>query len=180
MKNNGSASAWLAPLYVNRCLSVLMPTTVATTQRKRAGGRPSYGPRHAVITTVPITVRDAIDQLAADARIGRATAAADLTAFAIGRSDMARRLRSSAIAIPSSDLVQVAAHQPPNTTDWVQLGTQLPVELLPALDALVTETGVNRSRVVANLVTAMVTQRLANRMDVVWPAQRQERLDLII
>ena len=60
------------------------------------------------------------------------------------------------------------------------MGTQLPVELLPALDALVTETGVNRSRVVANLVTAMVTQRLANRMDVVWPAQRQERLDLII
>lgn len=125
-------------------------------------------------------MREAIDKLAAAAKVGRATAAADLTACAIGRPDLARRLRSDAIGIPADDLVAVAAQQPTNTADWVQLGTQLPVELLPGLDALVAETGVNRSRVVANLVTAMVTRQLAHRVDVVWPELRQERLDLII
>ena len=58
---------------------------------------------------------------------------------------------------------------------------QIPADLLPELDALATTTGVTRSRIVANLVTHMVSRERPElaTIDIAWPDQ-QGRLPLAI
>jgi len=181
MKNNGKISAWHKPFFAKRCLVVPMTTAAATTRRKR--GRPSFGPRHAVITSVPTDVRDALDEIAAAAHSSRGVAISDLTALAVGRSDLAHRLTTASRLTPAETLAIAGQPFPPDAAAWCQITTYVPVGLLPTLDALVAKTGVNRSRVLANLVTHMVAQRrgAAPRIDISWPERSiQRRLPLAI
>ncbi len=177
--NNGSASAWHKPICAKRCLGYPMAAT-ATSHRKR--GRPSLGPRHSVITSVPTEVRDALDAIAAAIETSRGVTISDLTALALGRPDLAHRLTSGSRLTPSEAITIAAQPLPANAGAWRQITTYVPVGLLPALDELVAETGVNRSRVLANLVTHMVERRGATaRIDVAWPERStQGRLPLAI
>ena len=59
---------------------------------------------------------------------------------------------------------------------------QVPVELLPDLDALAAQTGTSRSRIVANLVGHMVSQKRPDiaQLDIAWVPQRQEEFRFAI
>jgi metal-responsive CopG/Arc/MetJ family transcriptional regulator len=133
-----------------------------------------------VITSLPGLVCTAIDEVAAAGGASRMLAISDLAALALGRRDLALRLSLPDEMAPV-DLVGVAGRRLIDCRGWQSVTTQLPADLLPELDALVATTGVNRSRIVGNLVTHMVSQKrpeLAN-LDIAWPDQ-QGRLPLAI
>ena len=112
----------------------------APTSRKR--GRPSLGPRWSIITAVPTAVREELDAIAAAAETSRGVTISDLTALAVGRPDLAHRLKISTPLAPP-DPAAVAGTRPVGSS-WCQVTTYVPVALLPVLDALVAETGNSR------------------------------------
>ncbi|MDA0253101.1 MAG: hypothetical protein O3A42_19525 [Actinobacteria bacterium] len=180
-ENNDPASAWQTPLF--KKLGWVQCMSTATAQR-RGRGRPSYGiQRHTVITSVPLDVRAAIDAVAAEAGVSRIVTISDLTAQALGRSDLTLRLpaqRDGALA----DVTEIAGHRP-DCRGWISVTTQLPADLLPEIDALAAQTGASRGRVVANLVTHMVSRQNPDSqhrvgVDLVWPTSQQGRLPLAI
>lgn len=180
MKNNDWASAWLTPSSRNCGWLGLMATTATAVAR---GGRPSYygAPRHQIVTSIPGPVREAVDEIARAARISRIVAVSDLTAIAVGRADLALRLSPSAFK-PLMDAAAVAQLQPVDSRGWPVVTTQVPVELLPSLDALAAQTGTSRSRIVANLVGHMVSQKRPDiaQLDIAWVPQRQEEFRFAI
>ena len=162
--------------YYSKRLGWLQCMSTATA-RPRGRGRPSYGiQRHTVITSVPLDVRAAIDAVAAEAGVSRIVTISDLTAQALGRSDLTLRLptqRHGALA----DVMEIAGHRP-DSRGWISVTTQVPADLLPEIDALATQTGASRGRVVANLVTHMVSRPELTTIDIAWP--QQGRLPLAI
>lgn len=179
MKNNEFASAWHTPSSRN-CGWLELMTTTATAAR---GGRPSYygAPRHQIVTSMPGPVRDAVDEIAKAAKISRIVAVSDLTAIAAGRADLALRLSQSAFR-PLRDAVAVAQLQPVDSRGWPVVTTQVPVALLPDLDALAAQTGTSRSRIVANLVGHIVSQTRPDiaQLDIAWVTQQQEEFRFAI
>lgn len=177
MKNNDSASAWLTPIFRNSGWLEAM----ATTSVRGRPGRPPYGVRrHQVITSLPEPVCTAIDEVAAKGGVSRMVAISDLAALAMRRRDLALRLSLPDEMAPEN-VIAVAGRRLVDCRGWSRVTTQIPADLLPELDALVTATGVTRSRIVANLVTHMVSQERPElaTIDIAWPNQ-QGRLPLAI
>jgi len=100
-------------------------------------------------------------------------AISDLAALALRRRDLALRLSLPDEMAPR-DVVTVAGRRLGDCRGWSRVTTQIPADLLPELDALVTTTGVTRSRIVANLVTYMVSQERPElaTIDIAWPDQQ--------
>lgn len=72
---------------------------MATPRTGRPRGRPTLGDRHTVTARVPIPVRDALEELADRFGTDRSTVIADLAAAAVGRPELARRIRFTAAAV---------------------------------------------------------------------------------
>jgi hypothetical protein len=144
--------------------------------------------RHQVVTSLPLPVRDAIDSVASEAGVSRIVAVSDLTALALGRSDLTLRLptpRDDDPAPSPRDVLWIAS-QRPDTRGWPSVTTLVPADLLPTLDDLVVQTGTSRRRIVANLVTHMVSRADISHDshdshdDLVWPMSHQGRFPLAI
>jgi len=136
-----------------------------------------------VITSVPTEVRDALDEIATAIEASRGVTISDLTALAVGRPELAHRLTTASRLTPAETVAIARQPVPADTAAWCQITTYVPVDLLLTLDELVAETGINRSRVLANLVTHMVEQRrgATSRIDIAWAERStQGRLPLAI
>jgi len=81
---------------VGATISEIAGTLAGMTATRTGPGRPHMGDRHVVTSRVPIPVRDALEQLAERFGTDRSTVLADLAAAAVGRPELARRVRFTA------------------------------------------------------------------------------------